>query len=256
MDTLFDKNDFIDPAVLLEKRIASRKGNKNQLGHPFIHEIQQMSLIDLIGTDFKTYSKYIEEKFDPTMNWHEPNSFQIDHVKPLSRALNLEEYLLWWNYKNTEPITMSQNRRKHNRFNFELYLLENHIIENHSDNGKESIYSKIPHEVGLGMYSPKMRPYFYGYLLSTTLERVIKNDKYPHQDPGFTSYYGKEGFTLEVATEKEIRFWHKKLQDVFHDFYENQDKYSERRKLLSNMYTVDKSIINDWVNDNYWSPLK
>lgn len=58
---------------------------------------------------------HIESQFESWMNWDNrgfgiagrclKNTYwQLDHIKPLSTATNIEEYILLWNYNNLRPL--------------------------------------------------------------------------------------------------------------------------------------------------------
>ena len=77
---------------------------------------------ELLGCSFKDFKIYLESKFESWMNWDnygnpkdgifEPNkSWDIDHIIPLSSAINEEELLKLCYFENLQPLCSFYNRR-------------------------------------------------------------------------------------------------------------------------------------------------
>lgn len=73
------------------------------------------STIDLVGLSGKEWMDYLETMFEPGMTrenygtvWH------VDHIFPLSQALNFEHKKQLLHYLNTQPMFASENSSKGN----------------------------------------------------------------------------------------------------------------------------------------------
>ena len=75
------------------------------------------STIDILGTDIKTYKRWIEFQMTSEMNW---SNIEIDHVKPicLFNVSDDEELKLAFNWKNTQPLLRQLHSQKGVKFNF------------------------------------------------------------------------------------------------------------------------------------------
>lgn len=81
----------------------------------------------IIGCTFLEFKNYIESKFEPWMNWENygkyngnPNfGWDIDHIKPISSAINEDELLALNHYTNLQPLCSYINR----------YVKSNNIYE-------------------------------------------------------------------------------------------------------------------------------
>ena len=74
--------------------------------------------IDYLGTDIKTYKKYLEDKFKEGMTWDNHGSvWHIDHVVPiLYDDPDIEEVKKRLHYTNTQPLLIRDNLTKGNRY--------------------------------------------------------------------------------------------------------------------------------------------
>jgi hypothetical protein len=71
---------------------------------------------DYLGCDIKFYRKYLEEKFTDGMSWDNYGEWEIDHIKPLDKFdLEVNQFEAF-NYKNTQPLWKSDNRKKSSRY--------------------------------------------------------------------------------------------------------------------------------------------
>jgi 5-methylcytosine-specific restriction endonuclease McrA len=62
----------------------------------------------LLGCSYETYKNHLESQFTDKMNWKNYGEYwEIDHILPLSKGGS-------FHYKNTQPLTISENRSKKN----------------------------------------------------------------------------------------------------------------------------------------------
>ena len=71
---------------------------------------------ELLGADFKTVSKYIEQQFTEGMVWGLVGpKIHIDHKIPLASANNKEELIKLFHYTNLQPLWAEDNLKKSNK---------------------------------------------------------------------------------------------------------------------------------------------
>jgi len=77
--------------------------------------------IDILGCSYEDFKLYLETKFESWMNWQnygnpvdgliEPNkTWDIDHIIPISSAINEDELLKLNHYTNLQPLCSYYNR--------------------------------------------------------------------------------------------------------------------------------------------------
>jgi uncharacterized LabA/DUF88 family protein len=73
------------------------------------------------GVDFINYMlrrlliarTHIEKQFKNGMSWdNRPNNWHLDHIKPLSKSKDANEFLSRIHYTNIQPLTALDNARK------------------------------------------------------------------------------------------------------------------------------------------------
>lgn len=72
----------------------------------------------ILGCSFEEFKLHLESKFETWMNWKNKGLYNgefnygwdIDHIIPLSSAINEEEILKLCNYKNLQPLCSKINR--------------------------------------------------------------------------------------------------------------------------------------------------
>ena len=75
----------------------------------------------ILGCNSQTLKQHLESKFESWMNWdnygnpkdgvYEPNkTWDIDHIIPLSSAINEEELIKLNHYTNLQPLCSYNNR--------------------------------------------------------------------------------------------------------------------------------------------------
>lgn len=73
----------------------------------------------ILGISLYEFKSYLESKFKPGMTWENYGEWHIDHICPLSQALNEEELYKLWNYINLQPLWASENIIKSNQLTLE-----------------------------------------------------------------------------------------------------------------------------------------
>ena len=91
--------------VILRERI--RDGLKNNY--------KRGKVLDLLGCSIEEYKLYLEKKFKKDMNWGNYGKYwEIDHIIQLHTfdLTKIENQKIAFNYKNTRPLTIQQNRQR------------------------------------------------------------------------------------------------------------------------------------------------
>ena len=70
--------------------------------------------VDLVGCSYDFLKKHIESKFKIGMSWDKPNSFHIDHIKPLSSfdLTDPKQLKSACHWTNLQPLTPIDNIKK------------------------------------------------------------------------------------------------------------------------------------------------
>jgi hypothetical protein len=73
----------------------------------------------MLACSIEKFKLYLEKQFTENMNWSNYGSYwEIDHIKPCD-AFNLEileEQYKCFNYQNLQPLKITENRKKSNRY--------------------------------------------------------------------------------------------------------------------------------------------
>ena len=69
---------------------------------------------ELIGCSYAFLRKHLESQFRDGMAWDKPNSFHIDHIRPLSSfdLTDLEQLKIACHWTNLQPLTPKENWKK------------------------------------------------------------------------------------------------------------------------------------------------
>ena len=67
------------------------------------------STLSILGTDAKSYKKYIENLWVEGMTWENYGEWEIDHIIPVSKGGS-------FHYTNTQPLWLEANRKKGNTY--------------------------------------------------------------------------------------------------------------------------------------------
>ena len=72
----------------------------------------------LLGCTTDEYKEYLSALFKENMNFNNYGEWEIDHIKPISlfNLNNKIELEKCFNYKNTQPLWKTDNRRKYNKY--------------------------------------------------------------------------------------------------------------------------------------------
>lgn len=70
----------------------------------------------IIGCDFIFFREYIESKFENEMTWENYGDWHLDHIIPISYAINEEQLYTLNHYTNFQPLWMIDNCSKGNRY--------------------------------------------------------------------------------------------------------------------------------------------
>jgi 5-methylcytosine-specific restriction endonuclease McrA len=65
--------------------------------------------LSILGTDAKSYKKYIENLWVEGMTWENYGEWEIDHIIPVSKGGS-------FHYTNTQPLWLEANRKKGNTY--------------------------------------------------------------------------------------------------------------------------------------------
>lgn len=78
--------------------------------------IKNKQSIDFLGCSHDELVAHIEKQFTNEMNWKNRESYQIDHIIPLSSAKSEEELYKLCHYTNLQPLTKEDNLMKSNKY--------------------------------------------------------------------------------------------------------------------------------------------
>lgn len=71
----------------------------------------------ILGCTFEEFMLYLENQFDKHMNWSNHGIYwELDHIKPISLAINEQELIELNKYTNFQPLEKSLNRLKSNKY--------------------------------------------------------------------------------------------------------------------------------------------
>lgn len=111
----YKRKQLQDPLERIKANLRSRiysaiiKGSKSKKS------------LELLGCSPKEYKTYLELKFTPLMTWNNYGLiWEIDHIIPCDSfdLTKSEEQVKCFNYLNTQPLLVSENRSKFNKLLF------------------------------------------------------------------------------------------------------------------------------------------
>jgi len=101
-----------DPVFKISQNMRTRLGNviraKNYTKRNHLHEV--------LGISWSGFEKYVSSLFEDGMNWDNYGEWELDHIKPLAMAVDGDEVLKLFHYKNLQPLWKNENRKKRDKF--------------------------------------------------------------------------------------------------------------------------------------------
>lgn len=99
-----------DPQYAIASRLRCRIGHAKRLGGWKKAGTAQ----ELVGCTFEFLKQHLESKFKNNMFWDKPNSFHIDHIRPLSSfdLTDPEQQKAACHWTNLQPLYPEENLRK------------------------------------------------------------------------------------------------------------------------------------------------
>jgi 5-methylcytosine-specific restriction endonuclease McrA len=78
----------------------------------------------VLGCSIQDFIQYIELQFEPWMDWYTHGNYtgnynetwQLDHIKPISLGMTIEEVLELSHYTNLQPLCSRKNKEKSNKY--------------------------------------------------------------------------------------------------------------------------------------------
>jgi len=104
----YNKRMQIDPLYKLSCTLRSRI-------RTFIKKSEynkENTTAEILGCDFETVRKYLENQFIDGMSWDNHGRWHIDHIKPLAKAETEEELYKRCHYTNLQPLWAADNLSK------------------------------------------------------------------------------------------------------------------------------------------------
>ena len=78
--------------------------------------LKNKSTLEYLCCDWETFKKHIESQFVEGMNWHNRDKWQLDHIIPTSSAIDKQELLKLFHYKNLQPMWEDENLAKRDHY--------------------------------------------------------------------------------------------------------------------------------------------
>lgn len=97
-----------NPLVAIKDRLRARIGISFRLGG----YTRKSSLVDVLGCDYQSLKRHIEESFLPGMSWDNRGEWHIDHRMPLATARCEDDLLKLSHYSNLRAMWAQDNLRK------------------------------------------------------------------------------------------------------------------------------------------------
>lgn len=203
----------------IEKRARNRFNGSFSVGNFFhyLHEDENFTLEDCLGISLKEYAEYIISTFNEYAN--EEKGFAIDHIKPISRALTVEEYKSFWHYSNSKAVSKKFNSDKRDDFNYEYNVL------NGRNNGSSEIWktssSKFRQFVSDYILNPRR---YEGYLqLKLNPDNVIEKARESYARKVDDIYQKDPSKTIFLISAK--KWYQSKLTHPFDDEFNRLIKF-------------------------------
>jgi hypothetical protein len=114
MRRLYKKHRMsIDPIYKLSINIRSL------IGISFRNQFTKKSkkTVEILGCTFEEFKTHLEKQFDDKMNWENQGTYwHMDHIKPISLAINEQELIKLNHYTNFRPLFWLENIHKSNKY--------------------------------------------------------------------------------------------------------------------------------------------
>lgn len=96
-----------------------RQAIRSRLHKKLSRNISDHRTVDLIGCSIPQFREYISTKFKPGMSWDIYGVWELDHIRPCSSfdLTDNDQILKCFHYSNYQPLWMTENRRKHAKYN-------------------------------------------------------------------------------------------------------------------------------------------
>jgi hypothetical protein len=108
------KNDplFVEAGKI---RSANRQLVKNIVNNTmYRYKNGNMTTTDLVGCEHAIFKRYIEQLFLDGMCWGNYGIWELDHIKPLISATDINQLYALNDYLNLQPLLKRNNREKYN----------------------------------------------------------------------------------------------------------------------------------------------
>jgi len=70
---------------------------------------------EILGCSFEEFKTHLENKFTEGMTWENHGEWELDHIFPVSRAIDEEHLIILNHYTNFQPLWKEDNRKKSNK---------------------------------------------------------------------------------------------------------------------------------------------
>lgn len=105
----YNKRRREDPIYKLKQNI------RNLIKNAFLRKftLKSKKTLEILGCDYDYFVIYLSSLFTDEMTWENYGEiWEIDHIIPISSAINEKEILELNNYKNLRPLLKVDNRKK------------------------------------------------------------------------------------------------------------------------------------------------
>ena len=112
-----------DPVYNLRRRIsASIRSRLKNMGYT-----KSSMAYEYLCCTFEEFKVHIENQFTEGMGWDNMKLWQLDHIYPTSRAIDINHLIELYHYTNFQPLWAEDNRRKSNKLPEEFLSINNTI---------------------------------------------------------------------------------------------------------------------------------
>lgn len=72
----------------------------------------------ILGAEYDVVKRHLEQKFEKGMTWDNHGDWHIDHIIPMSSAINEQEIFKLNHYTNLQPLWAKENLQKGSKLNY------------------------------------------------------------------------------------------------------------------------------------------